>query len=730
MNSHFDDLWVSKSRGLILLTVSFFISIAVVISASASTRLMGQLFGLSLALGLLSAAAYRMLGSHYLIANIVWQIGLAGLLVGACLILGNAEILLLAALLPLIAAITLGWVYGLAAEGLVIGLVHFSPILMPLPRMDGLVIPIFGAFGGLLGWIATDHLMKSASWALYNFNLARDHLEEAREQRLELQQMQEDLSKAYQELARLTDRLKSLQHIAEEARQAKSEFVANVSHELRTPLNMIIGFTEVITRTPGLYGSRLPASLMNDITAIQRNSKHLLNLVNDVLDLSQVESGRMALSREWTGVNEIITEAVSIVAGLFQSKGLQLNLALSENLPQVYCDRTRIRQVIINLLSNAGRFTHAGGVTVGLRESGSYLEIRIADTGPGIPLEDQKRIFEPFQQLDNSIRRQYGGSGLGLTISKQFIEMHGGKMWLESQPGQGTTFFFSLPLAMDLREEKSPAHQPARRSLIAGDGYGYSLRTRPSRAVVPPLIPRLVVLEKELSLQRVLSRYLTDTEIIATQTASEAALALSQSPAQAVVVNTPPDEKLSAEIRALAPFGTPVISFWLPGEVQAATQLGVLQYIMKPLTREKLLTTLEELPHKYPLTGALKHILVVDDEPDELHLFARMLESAPQGYQVLQANNGKRALEMLRSRAIDLMLLDLVMPVLNGFQVMEEKRQDPAIRDIPVIVISSRDPLGEAMISSTIQISHSGGFSTGHLLEIIQTLTEIILPEK
>ncbi len=199
---------------------------------------------------------------------------------------------------------------------------HIS--LEPLPGISASMILIFGAFGGLLGWTATSHLMTIASWALFSFKQARQNLEEAREQRLELQQTQEDLSKANLELARLADRLKILQHVAEEARQAKVEFVSNVSHELRTPLNMIIGFTEVIARSPHLYGARLPASLMTDITAIQRNSQHLLSLVNDVLDLSQVEAGHMALSREWVSSTEMIQSAASVVESLFTSKGLYL----------------------------------------------------------------------------------------------------------------------------------------------------------------------------------------------------------------------------------------------------------------------------------------------------------------------------------------------------------------------------------------------------------------------
>jgi len=727
LRSSLDDLLVSKSRSLVLLTTLFFIFSVIVISASADTSLMGQLVLFSIAYGLFSFWVYHMLENQYLAGHIVWQTGLMAVLLGLIYLLDWPEVYLLAALLPLIATITLGWGAGITAELVVIGglfVLQSGWLAPPLPGNIALIIPTFGAFGGLLGWITTNHLMTTAAWALYSFTQAQTHLDNAREQHMVLQQTQEDLTKAYQELARLTDRLKSLQRIAEEARQAKADFVANVSHELRTPLNMIIGFTEVITRSPGLYGGKLPAALMTDITAIQRNSKHLLNLVNDVLDLSQVEGERMALSREWTGVNELAREAAAIVEGLFKSKGLYLNLELDESLPQVYCDRIRIRQVMINILSNAGRFTRLGGVTIVSRAASDQIQVSISDTGQGIPPEDQKRIFEPFQQADNSIRRQFGGSGLGLAISKQFIEMHDGKMWLESSLGQGTTFSFSLPLAPALTGEATTGRQPVQRSLIPGDAYGYSLRTRSSKATPPALLPRLVVYEQEQSLQRMLSRYLTGAEIVPAATLPEVSQAINRSPAQAVIVNTPPNDPITASILSVAPYGTPVISCWLPGEVEAASQLGVIQYLVKPITREKLLAVLDALPG-----GSPRRILVVDDEPDELHLFARMLESAPAGFQVVQASNGKRALDFLRSREIDIVLLDLIMPVLNGFQVLEAMRQDSELCDTPVIVISSRDPLGEAITSSTIQISHNGGFSTGHLLEVIQTMTNIILPQ-
>jgi len=229
-------------------------------------------------------------------------------------------------------------------------------------------------------------------------------------------------------------------------RRAKEEFVANVSHELRTPLNMIIGFSEMIPELAHVYGVALPPALLSDIAAIRRNSQHLARLVDDVLDLSQVDAGRMALRKEWTSLREIVDEAILAVRALFESKGLSVETQIPSDLPEAFCDSTRIRQVMLNLLSNAGRYVKRGGVQVRVRQEQNELMVTVTDTGPGIAPADQQRLFQPFQQLESSLRHRSGGSGLGLTISKRFVEMHGGKMWLESQVGVGTTFGFSLPV--------------------------------------------------------------------------------------------------------------------------------------------------------------------------------------------------------------------------------------------------------------------------------------------
>ena len=341
------------------------------------------------------------------------------------------------------------------------------------------------------------------------------------------------------ELKRLSERLKVMEHIAEEARQAKTEFVANVSHELRTPLNMIIGFADIIARSPHVYGSRLPPSLLTDIAAIRRNAEHLAVLVNDVLDLSQVEAGRMALSRDWVELGSVITAAFEVVSGLYSSRGLYLRADIEPDLPPAYCDEARVRQVIINLLGNAGRFTERGGVTVTCRYSPANrrdLVVSVIDTGPGIAAKDQQRIFEPFQQADVSTRRRHGGTGLGLTISKQFIEMHGGALWLESELGAGTTISFTLPT--DNPAVLGPAQgSSVRRALVADDEIGYHLRTRPSAAQVPPVGQRFVLVDPEGPLQRLIKRYLPNVEVDAFVDPAEALAALQRSPAQALVIN-------------------------------------------------------------------------------------------------------------------------------------------------------------------------------------------------
>lgn len=349
--------------------------------------------------------------------------------------------------------------------------------------------------------------------------------------------------------------------------------------------------------------------------------------------------------------------------------------------------------------------------------------ISAADTDPGIAKRDQERVFEPFQQVDSSIRRQYGESGLGLTISKQFIEMHGGKMWMESELGEGTIFSFSLPL-----ESSSPpplafgVSHSMLRSIIPDDEIGYRLRTRRSQAPPISTAERYVVIDQEQTLQRLLARYLPDSKVEALPDVTSAIAVLNHSPAQALILNVPRTEDVRTTTLMNLPYGTPAVTCWMPGKHEAANRLGVVEYLIKPLTREKLLASLANLGSK------VKTVLIVDDEEDELHLFARYLEADGHGYAILQVTNGQRALSMLRSRHPDVMLLDLMMPGMDGFKVLEEKRRDSSICEIPVIVISSRDPAGDPIVSDTFIVTQSGGLTQRNLIACIQALGEILAP--
>lgn len=721
-----DALLRDTARSLIVASGLFWLVSTLLITINWSGDRLPGLLACLLAVSALFLLAYRLSLHSYRAALVTWVAGMLLAIFGGAWLLENPNLLLLAVVLPLLVAMTAGGIASLIVELILVVLawsVSQTAWGAGWSESQAIFVLVAAGFSGLLGWVARRDLQQMVQWSQTYLDQAQAKLGAMREQRLELEQSRTDLIQVNRELKRLSERLKVMEHIAEEARQAKTEFVANVSHELRTPLNMIIGFADIIARSPHVYGGRLPPSLLTDIAAIRRNAEHLATLVNDVLDLSQVEAGRMALSRDWVELPPVITAAFEVVSGLYTSRGLYLRAEIDPDLPPAYCDEARIRQVIINLLGNAGRFTERGGVTVSCRRSPANhrdLVVCVADTGPGIAAKDQQRIFEPFQQADVSTRRRHGGSGLGLTISKQFIEMHGGSLWLESQVNVGTTISFTLPTENPALLAAAQANS-LRRALVADDEIGYHLRTRPSAAPTPAVGQRFVLVDPEGPLQRLLTRYLPNVEVDAFVDPAEALAALQRSPAQALVINDAAAVAWAAAIGQL-PYGTPAITCWLPGEQDTVRRLGVVAYLVKPVVQDQLLAAVGRL-------GAhVKTVLLVDDEEDELHLFARMLESEENRYAILQVTTGRRALSMLRARHPDLLLLDLNMPDINGFQVLEEKARDPEIADIPVIVISSRDPTGEPVFSNTLTVTQSSGFSQRNLVDCIQALGAILAP--
>lgn len=657
-------------------------------------------------------------------SRLLWLIGVALTCITALLLFPASQTVMIFSLLPsLVLMTTFNLIWSIFSCLIVIislmGARHF-PLFAFITLQDVLSIGIISVIstGSIWGFART--IVQIAEWAMIHHRKTREELDQLRIERVAWRQMKEDYELITREMARLTDRLAAMTQIAEEARRAKEEFVAIVSHELRTPLNMILGFSEVIMKSPQVYGDNIPAALLADIAAIERNSQHLSKLVDDVLNLSQIETDRISLTKEWVNIREVIDQAFSVVRFLFDSKQLYLRNEVPEQIPSVYCDNTRIRQVLINLLSNAGRFTDQGGVVVQGEVKENRLIISITDTGPGIPEEHQDKIFEPFFQIQSYLHGHKGGSGLGLSICKRFIEMHNGRMWLKSQVGQGTTFYFDLPLS-DLSEKDTPqVHRWINPYLQ------YEPRTRPSRVSLPKSTPRYIILEEDGSLYRNIKRYLDDAEVISVTSIEKAIEEIKKSPADVLIQNLPMTQSIPNETRlSKLPYGTPVITCWIPGKGDAIQKMGVVDYLVKPICRNDLLSAVRKMINNQEGT-----VLLVDDEPEILQLYSRILNTEMPSLHIIQAMNGQRALYMMRERRPDLVLLDLLMPGKDGSQVLIEKSQDEQLKAIPVIVISSRSPSGEATLSNKVIVSRDTGFSMSDLACFIQQTSENLTPSR
>jgi len=561
--------------------------------------------------------------------------------------------------------------------------------------------------------VAYGPILHVSGWSWSYYQRALHLLDEARSRQAQLKQALADLTYANRQLALANEKLAAARMLAEQAQRTKAAFVANVSHEFRTPLNMIIGLIDLVTEAPEVYGPRLPAALHQDLEIVRRNCEHLASMINDVLDLSQIEAGRLALHKEWVDWHEVIDRALVIVRPLLAKKGIALHLSIPDDLPRIYCDRTRIRQVILNLLSNAARFTDEGSITVTVRAESQYVVISVCDTGPGISAEDASRIFEPFQQGSFQQRRDQGGSGLGLSISKQFVELHGGRMWLQSEPGRGSTFSFRIPVS-------SPADPTAGAyRWIAGDW-----EERPSYAEPPDarLERRILVCDETGEVLPLLSRYAEQTEFVAVPDVSEAAREMRACPALAVLLNAADNERLLelAEHASSAVPDAPILGWSVPARTQPALLAGAAAYLLKPLRRADLAAVLRRLDLK---TGS---VLVVDDDADALLLLTRMLLACDDTLQVTAVASAAEALETLRLDPPDLVLLDIIMQDMDGWEVLGIMRGDGRWRDIPVVVVSAQDVQEQPLVSGAFLATMGRGLSVSKLLRCSSSVSTLL----
>ncbi len=438
-------------------------------------------------------------------------------------------------------------------------------------------------------------------------------------------------------------------------------------------------------------------------------------MVNDVLDLTRVETGRLVLYREWVNLHEIIDKAITVVHPLIEKKRLSLKLDLPAQLPSIYCDRMRIQQVVLNLLSNAARFTENGVIQIRVAEKNQSVWVEVTDTGSGIAPEDRDRIFEPFWQGHDPIWRKKGGSGIGLSLSREFIDLHAGRMWFDSEIGKGSTFSFTLPIS-PLGEPVTKAGHFIKDDWLWREDSFLSAQAIPKEEIVKP---RIILFDQTETLYSRFTRYNDQVEFTPIQSIDQVA---GESSARAFILNAPSVKTLWSMVESAFDNAatTPVIGCSVPGEYRRALDLGAKGYLIKPIRIDDLKRVLNSLE------TPVRRILIVDDDPDVLNLYRRMLEAHDANLVVTTVSNGETALKIVRASPPDLMFLDVVMPEVSGWQVLETLSEEHLSRAFPIYFITAQDPVDQ-LASGFLLATIKGGIPLGKLLRGSLDLASLLM---
>ena len=461
---------------------------------------------------------------------------------------------------------------------------------------------------------------------------------------------------------------------AEQANRTKSTFLANMSHELRTPLNAIIGYSEMLEEEVGERGL---SELAPDLGKIQAAGKHLLALINDVLDLSKIEAGKMELFLEYFDVPVLVRDVESTIRPLVEKNQNTFEVRCPRDVGTMHADLTRVRQILFNVLSNAAKFTQRGriGLEVSRRVTGGteWLEFGVADTGIGLTPEQQHRLFQSFSQADPSTSRKYGGTGLGLVISRRFAQLMGGDIVLQSEFGRGSVFTVRLP-----RVAGTPKAEPA------------------SAPSTPASAPTVLVVDDDRGTRELIARGLGKEgfSVLTAATGEEALrLAREQRPDAISLDLLMPGMDGWAVLRLLKadPLTAtiPVVIVSMLDDRDIGFALGAADYVTKPVDRDQLLGVLRRLRDG----SGPRPILVVEDDAASREVIRRALER--DGWLIQEASNGRAALEAVSRQAPDVILLDLMMPEMDGFDFVAHLRRTDAGRRIPVVVVTAKELTAE-----------------------------------
>ncbi|MEH2279640.1 MAG: response regulator [Nostoc sp.] len=522
-----------------------------------------------------------------------------------------------------------------------------------------------------------------------------------------------------QRTAQLAESMKEAQRAragAEEANSSKSQFLANMSHELRTPLNAIIGYSEILKEDIEDLGA---SDLIPDVQKIYGAGKHLLGLIDNILDLSKVEAGKMELFLETFEIAPLVEDVTATIRPLVAKNKNILVVNCPNDIGFMHADMTKIRQSLFNLLSNASKFTENGTITLSVE--GSYFEasppglltsypgswkitFKVTDTGIGMTPEQQARLFQSFTQADASTTRKYGGTGLGLVIAQKFCEMMGGDISVESEAGKGTTFTIRLPKQVqELQPESS------------GQNERHTVIAHPTTSGASTIL----VIDDDPSVQDLMQRYLNREGFhVVTAASGQQGLCLAREQTPDAILLDVMMPNMNGWV-VLSAFKTdpdlasiPVVMVTIMDDKKLGYALGASDYLLKPIDYARLTVVLQ----KYRSNSSPSSVMVVEDNAENREMMRRQLTKT--GWRVIEAENGRRALSILQLEQPDAILLDLIMPEMDGFEFVSELRQHPQWRAIPVIVLTAKDLTQEdrQRLDGQIQRVYQKGFCNHQIL--------------
>ena len=705
-DSELHDLIRSSGQKLILTIAGLYLFGHIIATLGYPRLFVPRTWMLSSYMFILVVVSLVLMQRRYFLSQVVWLCGLAGAIVLAFLIFNHYEILILLIAIPLMAVVTMGVPSAAVSTLFVVVIAGFmfrtarSPVLFTTGIFFGSI------FTTTFGWGLSSNLLDALDAASYHYNEARRLLGETQNHQAEIGRMLKDRNQVNYQLERMNEMLKFSRAQADEARENRNRFMLAVSHELRSPLNFIIGFSDLMVNAPETYASlsEWPSGLYEDVQEIYTSSKHLMRLINDILDMGKMDAGQMTLYREKAQIYQIVEDVRDMLTGAFEQKGISLSIELPADLPPVFIDTTRIRQVFLNLLNNGLRYTDQGRVTLTAQKMDTNIYFSVSDTGLGIATEDLPKVFEEFRQVGEENWRRHTGTGLGLYISRHFVELHGGEMGVESMLGQGTRFFFTLPF--DVPVPEAP------------------ILFNKNEQAAPGGNPRILLVSPHAEDTEMLQRSLDGYVLQSISNVEQAKEKTRELFPRAILVtadagNLSPDS---------LPYELPVVTFSISRSVSSMENLRAR--LVKPVSRQALLKAIQSL-------GPQVHsLLIVDDDPAMSHFVQQSFRAdgdirGTNKYSLLSAFSGAEGLEILQKNSVDAILLDLELPDTHGWEWLVRLSDYKEFANIPVIIVSAQDLPQDNFVPGTkaLELALHRPLTTRELGSVIKSVLENVLPQ-